>query len=187
MNRPVIHSDVLLASLTPNLRIKWLSGRKFEAFSSRTLKFEIRKDDDPELAYVRGEEMLLRIYKGKYEDIFNATDDGSLDYSYIAKRINPSYNLVTFEVCTEQSYVGILYGQIFSFDLILKELDTSIVLVSSLVGMDCQGQLENQMRGMLLNGGSKEEVEVVREICLTICERYHVKFKSGLTVAPESI
>jgi alkylhydroperoxidase/carboxymuconolactone decarboxylase family protein YurZ len=125
--------------------------------------------------------MLQTVYKGLYEEtVKSPTKDASADYWLMVQR--------------EKDYVeifankqGCFYGQIMSFDEIIKGKDTSLIVVSSLIGLDCPWQLANQMRGMMLNGATREEVELVRQICLRICDKLGVDFKNEVCHPPESI
>lgn len=70
-----------------------------------------------------------------------------------------------------------LYGHIFSFDGVIDDLTTGYVIVSALYGMDCQTQLQNHMKGMLINGATRQDLEGLRELCLGLANILGVKFR----------
>lgn len=72
----------------------------------------------------------------------------------------------------------LLYGRIFSFDAVLDEPETGCVMLSTLIGIDCQAQLRHRMKGMLYNGAAREELLVLRDLCLDIARMLNVKFRS---------
>lgn len=68
----------------------------------------------------------------------------------------------------------LFYGRIFSFDEILNSLETGYVIVSALIGIDCRKQLRNQMKGMLYNGATREELTELRDRCVDLSNRLNV-------------
>lgn len=72
----------------------------------------------------------------------------------------------------------LLYGRIFSFDEILDDLETGYVIVSTLIGLDCQYQLRNHMKGMLYNGATREDLQALLDLCLGLAKRLGVQFRS---------
>ncbi|KAF7553870.1 hypothetical protein G7046_g6970 [Stylonectria norvegica] len=124
-----------------------------------------RKDDTSEIAISRGRAFNKRIYGPNANFDPSATIKASPDYYHIA--------------------VDLLYGHIFSFDKILNDLETGQVIVSCLIGIDCQEQVGNHMKGMLFNGARREEIEMVREICIRVADELGVKFKTGPVPVPE--
>ena len=66
----------------------------------------------------------------------------------------------------------------FSFDEILDDLETGYVIVSTLIGIDCQYQLRNHMKGMLYNGATREALQDLRDLCLGLAKRLGVVFRS---------
>lgn len=83
-----------------------------------------------------------------------------------------------------QTLKDILYGRIFSFDAILNDLETGQVIVSALIGIDCQHQLRNHMKGMLYNGATREELTELRDLCLDLARRLGVVFRNELQARP---
>jgi hypothetical protein len=61
------------------------------------------------------------------------------------------------------------YGLIISEFAILSPVETSQVVLGSLIPMDVPTQVAWHMRGCLRNGGSEEDVEYAKDITLTIC------------------
>lgn len=88
-----------------------------------------------------------------------ATPNASVDYAFVVR--------------------DLLYGRIFSFDKILNDLDTGYVIVSTLIGIDCQYQLRNHQKGMLYNGATREELQDLLDLCLDLAKRLGVKFRSA--------
>lgn len=89
----------------------------------------------------------------------NATPAASPDYSFMVR--------------------DLLYGRVFSFPDILDDKETGFVIVAALIGLDCQYQLRNQMKGMMYNGTSREEVTWLRDLCRDIAQRLNVRFRFG--------
>ncbi|CAL5867826.1 uncharacterized protein PFLUO_LOCUS2047 [Penicillium psychrofluorescens] len=126
-----------------------------------------RKNDTDEIAFARGEEFHKRIYgpNPSYED--NANNLAAPDYHYIVRNY--------------------FYGRIFSYDGIIDDMETSQVIISCLIGIDCMQQLRNHMKGMQYNGARKEEVEMIREIVVKVARKLDVSFKSGNPIAVPDI
>ncbi len=80
---------------------------------------------------------------------------------------------------------GYFYGYIFSFDKILNSIETSQAIVSALIGIDCQEQATNQMKGLMYNGGRKEDVAMIREVVVALAKRLDVRFKSKPVAVPD--
>ena len=76
-------------------------------------------------------------------------------------------------------FIDLFYGYIFSFDEILDDLETEHVIISALLGIDCQEQVKNHMIGMQLNGAQWEEVEALRNVVLKLAEKLGIKFKTA--------
>lgn len=79
----------------------------------------------------------------------------------------------------------LFYPSIFSFDKILDKLEASQAIISSLIGIDCAGQSRNHMKGMLWNGATREEVNMIREVVISVAQRLGVKFKGEPVPVPE--
>ena len=80
---------------------------------------------------------------------------------------------------------GYFYGHIFSFDKILGDLETSQAIVSSLIGIDCTTQASNQMRGMMSNCASRDEVIMARSVVIMLAQKLNVHFKGEPAAVPE--
>ncbi|KAL2826244.1 hypothetical protein BDW59DRAFT_161081 [Aspergillus cavernicola] len=118
-------------------------------------------------AYERGDEFLKSIYRDVPD--LNTEDD------YVRKCSPDYFHLVS----------RLFYPYIFSFDKILDKLESSQVIVSSLIGIECAGQARNHMKGMLWNGATREEVTMIRDIVVAIAERLGVHRKGGVIPVPE--
>lgn len=88
----------------------------------------------------------------------NATPAASPDYAFVVR--------------------DLLYGRVFSFPDILDDLETGYVIVSTLIGLDCQYQLRNHMKGMLYNGATRDEIQALLDLCLDLAKRLGVTFRS---------
>jgi alkylhydroperoxidase/carboxymuconolactone decarboxylase family protein YurZ len=118
----------------------------------------IRAKESQETASERGHALHKRIYGRNPEFDMNATPAASPDYAFVVR--------------------DLLYGRVFSFDEILNDLDTGYVILSTLIGIDCQYQLRNHMKGMLYNGATREELQDLLELCLGLAKRLRVDFRS---------
>lgn len=117
-----------------------------------------RAKEDQETASKRGYALHNQIYGRNPEFDTNATPAASPDYAFVVR--------------------DLLYGRVFSFNEILDDLDTGYVIVSTLIGLDCQYQLRNHMKGMLYNGATREELQTLRDLCLGLAKRLGVVFRS---------
>jgi alkylhydroperoxidase/carboxymuconolactone decarboxylase family protein YurZ len=52
-------------------------------------------------------------------------------------------------------------------------------MVSALYGMDCPNQLQHHMKGFLFNGGTREELIALRDLCLGIAVILGVQSRYG--------
>lgn len=82
-------------------------------------------------------------------------------------------------------FVEVLYARIFSFDAVIDDLLTGYVIVSALYGMDCPNQLQNHMKGMLINGATREDLEELRDLCLGLANVLGVRFRHAPPLIPE--
>lgn len=78
-----------------------------------------------------------------------------------------------------------LYGRIFSFDGVIDDLTTGYVIVSALYGMDCPNQLQHHMKGMLINGATRQELRTLQDLCLGLANILGVKSRPGPAPIPE--
>lgn len=95
------------------------------------------------------------------------------------------HNNQSHVVLTLSTSLDLFYSYVFSFDKILNDLETGQAIVSCLIGIDCQEQMESHMKGMIYNGASKEEVETIQNICLRVVERLGVKPRTGPVSVPD--
>lgn len=79
----------------------------------------------------------------------------------------------------------VLYARIFSFDGVIDDLTTGYVIVSALYGLDCQNQLQHHMKGMLINGATREDLKSLRDQCLGLAKILGVSFRHGPATIPE--
>ncbi|KAI5458404.1 AhpD-like protein [Mariannaea sp. PMI_226] len=64
----------------------------------------------------------------------------------------------------------LVYGYILSNADVLTPVETSFVLIASLIPQDVNPQLKGHLRGALNGGASPDEVRAVRDIVIKICE-----------------
>jgi alkylhydroperoxidase/carboxymuconolactone decarboxylase family protein YurZ len=79
---------------------------------------------------------------------------------------------------TVSGAVDLLYGRVFSYDGILDDLETGYVIVSALIGLDCQNQLRHHMKGMLYNGATRDDLQELYDVLLDLAQRLGVTFRS---------
>lgn len=58
-------------------------------------------------------------------------------------------------------------------------------MVSALYGMDCQNQLQHHMKGMLINGAARKDLEDLQGLCLGLADILGVKSRHGPVQIPE--
>lgn len=58
-------------------------------------------------------------------------------------------------------------------------------MVSALYGMDCQNQLQHHMKGMLINGATRKDLEDLQSLCLDLANILGVSFRHGPAPIPE--
>lgn len=123
--------------------------------SRPVLLIQNRSKETQQQASERGHAFHKRIYGRNPEFDMNATGAASPDYAFVVR--------------------DLLYGHMFSFDAILSDLETGYVVVSTLIGIDCQAQLRHHMKGMLYNGATREELMSLRDMCLDVVDRLGMK------------
>ncbi|KPM43538.1 hypothetical protein AK830_g3006 [Neonectria ditissima] len=64
----------------------------------------------------------------------------------------------------------LVYGYIISNTDVLSPVETSFVLIASLIPQDVNPQLKGHLRGALNGGASVDEVRAVRDVVIKICE-----------------
>ena len=58
-------------------------------------------------------------------------------------------------------------------------------MVSALYGMDCQNQLQHHMKGMLINGACRKDLEDLQSLCLGLANILGVRSRHGPAPIPE--
>lgn len=66
----------------------------------------------------------------------------------------------------------------FSYNGILNDLETEYVVVSALIGIDCQNQLRHHMKGALYNGATRDDLQELYDVLLDLAQRLGVEFRS---------
>ncbi|KAH8767226.1 hypothetical protein F5883DRAFT_72432 [Diaporthe sp. PMI_573] len=117
-----------------------------------------RAKEDQATASERGHAFHKRIYGRNPEFDYNASGEASPDYAFVVR--------------------DLLYGRVFSYDGILDDLETGYVIVSALIGLDCQNQLRHHMKGMLYNGATRDDLQELYDVLLDLAQRLGVKFRS---------
>lgn len=72
------------------------------------------------------------------------------------------------------------YGPLFSYDKILTSLETSLVVIASLVPQDVNPQLKGHLIGALNVGCDYETVEAVRTLAILVSEWCGIKWMDGV-------
>jgi hypothetical protein len=57
-------------------------------------------------------------------------------------------------------------------------------MVASLYGMDCPIQQQHHMKGMIFNGATREDLEQLRNQCMSIADALEVVFRYGPSSVP---
>ncbi|KIA75793.1 hypothetical protein HK57_00407 [Aspergillus ustus] len=139
---------------------------------SRCIPEDLRESESPrsqesdEVARARGKTFWTRIYERNKAFDPQATVRASPDYAFVVREV--------------------LYGRIFSFNGVIDDLTTGYVIVSALYGMDCPNQLQHHMKGMLVNGASREDLTQLQELCLGLAKLLGVTFRHGPAPIPAS-
>ncbi|KAL2864088.1 uncharacterized protein BJX67DRAFT_390229 [Aspergillus lucknowensis] len=125
-----------------------------------------RSQESDEAARARGKAFWTRIYERNKAFDPQATVRASPDYAFVVREI--------------------LYGRVFSFNGVIDDLTTGYVIVSALYGMDCPNQLAHHMKGMLVNGASREDLKRLQDLCLGLARTLGVSFRHGPAPIPTS-
>ncbi|KAL5340962.1 hypothetical protein BJX70DRAFT_396343 [Aspergillus crustosus] len=126
----------------------------------------LRSEESDEVARKRGKEFWSRIYARNRAFDPQASVRASPDYAFVVREV--------------------LYARIFSFDGVIDDLLTGYVMVSALYGMDCPNQLQHHMKGMLINGATREDLETLRDLCLGVAGILGVQLRNGPPSIPVS-
>lgn len=94
-------------------------------------------------------------------------------------------NMYAWDMLMQFAIVEVLYARIFSFDAVMDDLLTGYVIVSALYGMDCPNQLQNHMKGMLINGATREDLEELRDLSLGLAKVLGVRSRYPPPLIPE--
>ncbi|KAE9398329.1 hypothetical protein BT96DRAFT_883056 [Gymnopus androsaceus JB14] len=78
------------------------------------------------------------------------------------------------------------YGLTYGFTNVLSPLETSYVLVASLIASDTPRQINWHLDGARRNGATLEEVKAVRQIAIEAASAAGVKWKDGVPEVKES-
>lgn len=60
-------------------------------------------------------------------------------------------------------------------------------MVSALYSIDCPNQARNHMKGMMLQGARRDDIEAFRAVVLTIGEKLGVRFKNEPIPVPQMV
>jgi hypothetical protein len=80
----------------------------------------------------------------------------------------------------EQAAVIMEYGMYLSEFSILNPVETSQVLLASLIPLDVPTQVKWHMRGLIRNGGNDENLKYVVDIASQICRAMDVILRTEL-------
>lgn len=158
----------------------------------------LRSQESDHVARERGKAFWSRIYARNRAFDPGATVRASPDYAFVVRGLEPFFSfLLSFvfleDPATYRYYmlmrvmllVEVLHARIFSFDAVIDDLLTGYVIVSALYGMDCPNQLQNHMKGMLINGATREDLEELRDLCLGLAKVLGVRFRHTPPLIPE--
>ncbi|KAL2833753.1 hypothetical protein BDW59DRAFT_179458 [Aspergillus cavernicola] len=123
-----------------------------------------RSLESDETARKRGREFWTRIYARNRAFDPQASVRASPDYAFVVREV--------------------IYARILSFDGVIDDL-TGYVVVSALYGMDCPNQLQHHMKGMLINGATREDLKDLQELCLGLASILGVTKRHGPAPIPE--
>ncbi|BFZ64391.1 hypothetical protein YB2330_005534 [Saitoella coloradoensis] len=77
-----------------------------------------------------------------------------------------------------------IYSPVLSYTDVISAKETSYVLISSLIPQDVNPQLKGHLRGGLNQGATREEIDAVRSIAMSICEVCGVKWRGEVANLP---
>ncbi|KAJ4297998.1 hypothetical protein N0V90_005897 [Kalmusia sp. IMI 367209] len=124
-----------------------------------------RSAESEDVARARGRRFWTNIYARNKDFDPGASVRASPDYAFVIR--------------------DVLYARIFSFDGIIDDLTTGYAIVAGLYGMDCPNQLQHHMKGMLINGATKQDLLELRKQCLGLAGILGVKLRYGAAPIPE--
>lgn len=158
----------------------------------------LRSQEPDHVARERGKAFWSRIYARNRAFDPGATVRASPDYAFVVRGLEPFFSFLLSFVFLEDPatyryymlmrvmlFVEVLYARIFSFDAVIDDLLTGYVIVSALYGMDCPNQLQNHMKGMLINGATREDLEELRDLCLGLAKVLGMRFRHAPPLIPE--
>ena len=67
-----------------------------------------------------------------------------------------------------------------SFFDCLDEMQTSFVMIASLIPGGHNKQIRGHFQGALNNGATREEIKVVRKIAIRMCQEAGIKWKTAI-------
>ncbi|KAL3475209.1 hypothetical protein BJX99DRAFT_230194 [Aspergillus californicus] len=124
-----------------------------------------RAQESDEEARKRGREFWSRIYSRNRAFDPEASVRASPDYTFVVREV--------------------IYARILSFNGVIDDLTTGYVVVSALYGMDCPNQLQHHMKGMLINGASRQDLVDLQGLCLGLAGVLGVVKRYGPAPIPE--
>lgn len=77
-----------------------------------------------------------------------------------------------------QYAINHVYAPLLSYTKILSPKETSLVVIACLIPQDVNPQLKGHLKGALNNGATKEEVEAVRQMAITICQWCGIQWRN---------
>jgi alkylhydroperoxidase/carboxymuconolactone decarboxylase family protein YurZ len=145
-----------------------------------------RSKESEEVARARGKAFWTRIYSRNKAFDPEASVRASPDYAFVVRGTALFLNQDNSSSLTEVNFLflEVLYGRIFSFDGVIDDLTTGYAIVAALYGMDCQNQLQHHMKGMLINGATRHDLEDLQNLCLRLANILGVKSRYGKAPIP---
>ncbi|EIN03557.1 hypothetical protein PUNSTDRAFT_93915 [Punctularia strigosozonata HHB-11173 SS5] len=73
--------------------------------------------------------------------------------------------------------IGPAYGFVYSFEDILSKAETSYMMISGLVAIDCPRQINWHLSGAVRNGATVEQTKAIRQIAMEVAQRCGVSWQ----------
>ncbi|EPY50672.1 fungal protein [Schizosaccharomyces cryophilus OY26] len=105
----------------------------------------------------RGKRYFEKTYGKVTERVLNSMQSSSSDLAHIA--------------------IDYAYGKVLSFNEILSPLETSLMIIASLVPQDVNPQLRGHLKGALNHGATKEQVMGARNVSIAIAKECKIIFR----------
>ncbi|WBW71879.1 carboxymuconolactone decarboxylase-like protein, Pxp2 [Schizosaccharomyces osmophilus] len=116
-----------------------------------------RASDEQVNTSVRGKLYFEKTYGKVTDRVLNSMQSSSSDLAHIA--------------------IDYAYGKVLSFNEVISPLETSLMIIASLVPQDVNPQLRGHLKGALNHGATKEQVMAARNISVAIAKDSGIVFR----------